>query len=77
MDPPRYRVEATVSHYQQSFLDSFSTQKSCLAAGPLLTFCPDGHQLDSLAGDEVQSFVDIVDLVHAHLTPLWLRQPLP
>lgn len=73
------RVGATVVR-KQSFLYSLSTQKSCLGASqlrPLLTFCPNGHQLDSLAGDEVQGFVYIVDLVHSHLPPLWLRQPLP
>lgn len=38
-----------------------------------LTFCPDGDQLDPFAGDEVQGFVHIVDFVHSHLAPLWLR----
>ena len=38
----------------------------------LLTLSSDGHQLDSFAGDEVQSFVDVVDLVDPHLASLWL-----
>ncbi len=31
------------------------------------TFSTDGHKLDSLAGDKVQSLVDVGDLVEPHL----------
>lgn len=44
-------------------------------AGP--TFGPDGHELDALAGDEIQRLVHVVDLVHAHFAPLGLGQSLP
>lgn len=78
---PCYQVGAVVSHYQQRFLyvsiQHADVLSRSLEPGPLLTFCPDGHQLDSLAGDEVQGFVYIVDFVHSHLPPLWFRQPLP
>lgn len=37
-----------------------------------LTLCSDGNQLDSLAGDELQSFVDVGDLVDSHLSSLRL-----
>lgn len=40
----------------------------------ILTFGPDGHQLDSFAGYEIQGLVDVGDLVHSHLAPLWLGQ---
>lgn len=39
-----------------------------------LTFGPDGHQLDSFAGYEIQGLVDVGDLVHPHLASLWLGQ---
>ena len=44
-----------------------------LRAPPKLTFRPDGDQLDPFAGDEVQCLVHVVDFVHSHLAPLWLR----
>lgn len=44
------------------------------AAKVALTLCSDGHQLDSLAGDEVQSFVDVGDLVDSHLSSLRFGQ---
>lgn len=41
-----------------------------------VTFSADGDKLDSLAGDEVESFVDVGDLVEPHLTTVWLREGL-
>lgn len=38
----------------------------------ILTLCSDGHQFDSLAGNEVQGFVHVVDLVDPHLSSLGL-----
>ena len=40
----------------------------------LLTFSSYGHQLDPLAGYEVQGLVDIGDLVHPHFASLRLGQ---
>lgn len=40
----------------------------------LLTFSSYGHQLDPLAGYEVQGLVDIGDLVHPHFASLGLGQ---
>lgn len=40
------------------------------------TFSADGDELDSLAGDEVESFVDVGDLVEPHLAAVWLRESL-
>lgn len=39
----------------------------------VLTLGSDGDQLDPLAGDEVQGFVHVVDLVDPHLASLGLR----
>lgn len=39
----------------------------------MLTLCSDGDQFDSLAGNEVQGFVHVVDLVDPHLASLRLR----
>lgn len=41
-----------------------------------LTFSADGDELDSLAGDEVESFVHVGDLVEPHLAAVWLRESL-
>ena len=40
------------------------------------TFSSDGHQLDSFAGDVLQSFVDVGYLVEAHLASVRLGQSL-
>lgn len=40
------------------------------------TFSPNGHQLNPLAGDEVQGLVDIGDFMEAHLAFIWPGQPL-
>lgn len=45
-------------------------------SGHFLTFSPDGHQLNPLAGNEVQGLVDIGNFVEAHLAFVWLGQPL-
>lgn len=42
-----------------------------------LTFGSNGHELDSLAGDEIQGLVDVGDLVHSHFASLRLGQALP
>lgn len=39
-----------------------------------LTFSSNGHQLDPLAGYEVQGLIDIGDLVHPHFASLRLGQ---
>lgn len=41
-----------------------------------VTFSADGHELDTLAGDKVKGFVDISDLVEAHLAAVRLGQSL-
>lgn len=41
--------------------------------GVALTLSSNGDQLDSLASDEVQGFVHVVDLVDPHLASLGLR----
>lgn len=41
------------------------------------TFGTDGHQLDSLARDEVQSLVDIGDFVEPHFASVGLGKSLP
>lgn len=41
--------------------------------GVTLTLGSNGDQLDSLASDEVQGFVHVVDLVDPHLASLGLR----
>lgn len=38
------------------------------------TFGTDGDKLDTLAGDEVKSLVDVGDLVEPHLASVWLLQ---
>ena len=38
-----------------------------------LTLRANGHQLNSFAGDVVQRFVNVVDLVDPHLASLGLR----
>lgn len=43
---------------------------------PLLTFSANGDKLDSLAGDEVESFVNVGNLVEPHLATVWLRESL-
>ena len=40
------------------------------------TLCADGHELDALAGDEVERLVDVGDLVEPHLAPVRLGQGL-
>lgn len=45
-------------------------------ARKLLTLSTNGDKLDTLAGDEVQGFVDIGDLVEPHLTAVRLGQCL-
>lgn len=42
----------------------------------LYTFGTDRHQFHALAGDEVERFVDVGDLVKAHLAPVGFRQRL-
>lgn len=42
----------------------------------LHTFSSNASQLDSLVPNEVQRLVDVVDLVHPHLTPLLSRRYL-
>lgn len=42
-----------------------------------LTFGSNGHELDPLAGYEIQGLVDVGDLVHSHLASLRLGQALP
>lgn len=55
-----------------------NTGQSRLQLGPIvwmpvvLTLGSDGDQLDSFAGDEVQGFVHVVDLVDPHLASLGL-----
>ena len=39
--------------------------------GGVLTFSTDGDELDALARDEVESFVDVGDLVEPHLATVW------
>lgn len=38
----------------------------------LHTFCTDGDELNSLAGNVIQSFVNVCDFVKSHLSPIWL-----
>jgi UDP-glucose 4-epimerase len=38
------------------------------------TFSSDGDQFDAFAGDEIQRFVDIGDLVEAHFASVGFRQ---
>lgn len=40
-----------------------------------LTFSTNGHQLDSLAADEVQGFVHVGDLVETHLAFVGFGKP--
>lgn len=42
-----------------------------------LTFSSNGHELDPLAGYEIQGLVDVGDLVHPHFASLRLGQALP
>ena len=42
----------------------------------LITFGSDGDELDAFAGDEIQGFVDIGDLVESHFTAVGLWQRL-
>jgi hypothetical protein len=41
-----------------------------------LTFCADGDQFDTFAGNEVQSLVDVGNLVEPHLASVGLLQSL-
>ena len=36
----------------------------------VFTFSADGNEFDSFAGDEVEGFVDVGDLVEPHLSPV-------
>lgn len=38
-----------------------------------LTFGTNGHEFDALAGNVVQSFVDVGDLVESHFAAIGLR----
>lgn len=38
------------------------------------TFCSDGDEFYTFTGDEIQRFVDVSDLMEAHLTPIGLGQ---
>ena len=42
----------------------------------LITFGSDGDELDAFAGNEIQGFVDIGDLVESHFTAVGLGQSL-
>ena len=53
-----------------------SLDKSGKHFGNFLTFCADGDQFDSFAGNEVQSLVDVGNLVEPHLAPVGLLQGL-
>ena len=47
-----------------------------MADGGCYTFSADGDELDAFAGDEVEGFVDVGDLVEAHLAAVGLGQCL-
>jgi hypothetical protein len=40
-----------------------------------LTLSADGHELDALAGDEVERLVDVGNLVEPHLAAVWKSSP--
>lgn len=56
--------------------DRGRSRNKCVQISWTLTLSTDGHQLDALAADIVQSFVHVGDLVETHLALVRFGQPL-